>query len=48
MLLHGFHTAHSGHEWLLPIMLAAGMGVALAARWLTRRGRAPSDDDEPV
>src|SRR5262245_59452029 len=47
VLLHAFHTAGSGREWLLPIMLASGMGVALAARWLARRGRLPHDDDEP-
>jgi len=48
VLLHGFHAAHGGSEWLLPLMLAAGLGVALAGRWLARRGRAPSDDDEPL
>jgi hypothetical protein len=48
VLLHAFHAAHSGREWLLPIMLVAGMGVALTARWLARRGRLPRDDDEPV
>jgi hypothetical protein len=48
-LLHGFHTAHSGSEWLLPLMLAAGIGTVLLARWIGRlfRGGA-SDHDEPI
>jgi hypothetical protein len=48
-LLHGFHTAHSGREWMLPLIMLAGMGTALAARWLGRFIRhAPSDHDEPI
>jgi hypothetical protein len=48
VLLHGFHAAHGGSEWLLPLMLATGAAVALAGRWLARHRRAASDDDEPV
>lgn len=48
-ILHGFHAAHSSREWLLPLMLFAGVGTVLLARWLTRFFRArPSDHDEPV
>jgi hypothetical protein len=48
-ILHGFHAAHSGREWLLPLMLFAGVGTVLLARWLTRFFRAkPADHDEPV
>jgi hypothetical protein len=48
-LLHGFHVAHSGQEWLLPLMLLAGLGTALLARWLGRLFRgSPADHDEPI
>jgi hypothetical protein len=48
-VLHGFHTAHGGREWLLPLMLLAGLGTALLARWLGRFFRhAPPDHDEPI
>lgn len=48
-LLHGFHSAHSGREWTLPLMLIAGVGTILLARWLGRfLRRAPSDHDEPI
>ena len=36
-LLHGFHTADSGREWLVPVMLGSGMGAALVGRLLARR-----------
>lgn len=48
-LLHGFHTAHSGNEWVLPLMLLGGLGVTLLARWLSRILRGgPTDHDEPI
>jgi hypothetical protein len=48
-ILHGFHAAHSGREWLLPVMLIAGTGTALLARWLGRMLRGgPDDHDEPI
>jgi hypothetical protein len=48
-VLHGFHTAHNGSEWLLPLLLLAGTGTALLARWLSRLFRGgPSDHDEPI
>jgi hypothetical protein len=48
-ILHGFGTETGGREWLLPIMLVAGLGTALVARWLAslRRG-SPADHDEPI
>jgi hypothetical protein len=48
LLLHGFHAAHGRSEWLVPLMLATGIGVAVVGRWLARRGRATSGDDDPV
>ncbi len=48
-ILHGFHTAHSGQEWMLPLILVGGAGTALLARWLGRLFRGgPSDHDEPI
>jgi hypothetical protein len=49
LVLHGFHAAHSGREWMLPLILVAGMGTAFLARWASRFfRRLPSDHDEPV
>ncbi|MGE0539693.1 MAG: hypothetical protein AB7R89_05900 [Dehalococcoidia bacterium] len=49
VVLHGFHAAHSGREWMLPLILVAGIGTALLARWISRFfRRSPSDHDEPV
>ncbi len=48
-LLHSFHAAHGGSEWMLPLILLAGLGTALLARWFGRFFRhAPTDHDEPV
>jgi hypothetical protein len=49
IVLHGFHAAHSGREWMLPLILVAGVGTVVLARWLGRFfRRSPSDHDEPV
>jgi hypothetical protein len=49
MALHGFHAVHSDREWMLPLILLAGVGTVLLARWLGRFfRRSPSDHDEPV
>lgn len=49
LTLHGFGTAQSGREWLLPVMLAAGTGTAAFGKWLLRRRRSdPPEHDEPV
>jgi hypothetical protein len=48
-ILHGFHAAHGGSEWLLPLMLGAGIGTALIARWIGHLLRGgPTDHDEPI
>lgn len=48
-LLHGFHAAQGGREWMLPLILLARLGTALLARWLGRFFRhTPADHDEPV
>jgi hypothetical protein len=48
VILHGGH-AHSGaSEWLGPILLGAGIGTALIARWVGRMRRRPPHDDEPI
>jgi hypothetical protein len=48
-VLHGFHTAHGANEWLLPLLLGAGIGTVLLARWLGRLFRGgPTDHDEPI
>lgn len=47
--LHGFHRADGKHEWLLPIILVAGILPALLGRWIVRLARrGPSHWDEPV
>jgi hypothetical protein len=48
-VLHGFHAAHSGREWMLTLILLAGVGTVLLARWIGRFfRRSHSDHDEPV
>ncbi len=48
-ILHGYHGAPGVSEWLMLLLPAAGIGTALAARWLGRLFRGdPSDRDEPI
>ena len=49
LVLHGVHGAGGAQEWLLPLIVAAGLGAALLGRWIGRwRRHGPSDHDEPI
>lgn len=49
VILHGMHAGSGAEEWLMPVLLATGIGAALLGRWVASwRRRGPSDHDEPI